>query len=346
MIGKALWFLLTILAIAMLATAGFFITQTFFPQERIITPAIQPVMAGQHPVPISHGFPFQKDPVAFTIWVNGSVLDGARDADKSVTVIGNISDNIWIAESYRAMVDDPAQEEIYRDLIGEFRTIRQGRALDDDEYLELMAVYVQSLRYETLEENPAKFPVETVADRAGDCDDKSLLLAGLLSREGYSVALLSFPEENHMAVGIGSDEYRSMDTNFTYLETTNISYVGAPPGRLIDGRVLKSHPLIIPIGQGEIFYTGGEQTRFIQEAAEHAESRAKDSEDVVRRMQEDLTARQEQIMELENRMQVHRLTGEVRQYNALVAPHNRMVADYNRDLEAYRQAYSRYEAYI
>ncbi len=64
--------------------------------------------------------------------------------------------------------------------------------LSDDEYLELIAVYVQSLRYETQEQNPAKFPIETVVDRAGDCDDKSLLFAGLLSREGYPVALLLF----------------------------------------------------------------------------------------------------------------------------------------------------------
>ena len=70
-----------------------------------------------------------------------------------------------------------------------------------------MAVYVQSLRYESIHQNPAKFPVETIVDSAGDCDVKSLLLARLLAREGYSVALLSFEPEAHMPIAVGSDDY-------------------------------------------------------------------------------------------------------------------------------------------
>jgi hypothetical protein len=49
---------------------------------------------------------------------------------------------------------------------------------------------------------------------------------------------------------------------------------------------------------------------------------------------------------MEERMQAHRLAGEIQDYNALVTPHNRMVSDYNQDLDAYREAYSRYEAYV
>ena len=43
--------------------------------------------------------------------------------------------------------------------------------------LELMAAYTQSLTYETTPDNPTKYPVETVVEGAGDCDDKSVLLA-------------------------------------------------------------------------------------------------------------------------------------------------------------------------
>ena len=103
--------------------------------------------------------------------------------------------------------------------------VKTSRNLSDDEYLELMSDFVQSLRYETIKENPAKFPIETVMDGAGDCDDKSLLLAGLLSHEGYTVALLSFGPETHMATGVGSTDYLYKNTSYAFVETTNVSFV-------------------------------------------------------------------------------------------------------------------------
>ena len=53
---------------------------------------------------------------------------------------------------------DPVQEQIFYDLLEELRTVRRIQGLSDDEYLELMAVYVQSLRYESVERSPVKYP--------------------------------------------------------------------------------------------------------------------------------------------------------------------------------------------
>lgn len=335
-----------LLAIAILMMAAIGITGIFFPKERVITPSIQPVMTGQSSVPVTAEFPFREGTIIINLTVNGSVLDGARTADKSVTIIGNITDNDWIPRSYTAMVNDPAQEEMYASLISRFRDVRQSRNLDDDEYLELIAIYVQSLRYETIEENPAKFPVETVADGAGDCDDKSLLLAGLLSRERYAVALFSFVPENHMAVGVGSDEYRYRNTRYSFVETTNITYIGVPTERLGKDRVLQSEPLVIPIGDGKTLYTRGEQVRFIHETAENAEAAATALEAEVKERQESLLSRQNEIKNLESRMQTFHSQGDALQYNALVSPHNALVAEYNSDRETYTQVYRRYEAYV
>ena len=66
--------------------------------------------------------------------------------------------------TYLSMIDDPNQEPFYTDLIHDMRSIRDKQGLDDDEYLELMTVFVQSIRYETTSENPPKFPVETYVD--------------------------------------------------------------------------------------------------------------------------------------------------------------------------------------
>jgi hypothetical protein len=202
------------------------------------------------------------------------------------------------------------------------------------------------LQYETLEENPAKFPVETVVDKAGDCDDKSLLLAGLLSREGYAVALLSFGPENHMAVGIGSDAYRYRDTNYTFLETTNISYVGFVTEKLGDGVSLQSAPIVIPIGDGVTNYTRGAETRHIFDMRVLSGQQAKELEPQVMAVQKELTATQQEILEMQDRLQHLLITGNILEYNALVSAHNARVSAYNNSLRSYQQLFDRYEKYV
>ncbi len=315
------------------------------PREMVVSPHIDPVFPGSGPIISAQTFPFEKETVTISVQVNGSVYQGAKMADKSVTVYGNVSENEWIADSYRSMVNDPAQAELYENLIAEFRKIRDGENLSDDEYLELITTYVQSLRYETIEENPAKFPVETVAERSGDCDDRSLLLAGLLSREGYQVALLEFVPEAHMAVGAGSSDYLYGKTNYTYIETTNLSFVGVPPQTLENNITLRSDPVIIPIGNGMKIYHDGSETRYINEMDSLSLQKAQELGPQIQSLGPELKTEQEKIQQLESEMTQMKSSGDVQGYNAKVSVHNTLVSDYNNQLDGYRQLYSRYENY-
>lgn len=174
------------------------------------------------------------------------------------------------------MIDDPSQDQFYSDLIRNMRSIRDQHGLDNDEYLELMMVFVQSIRYETTSENPPKFPVETYVDKSGDCDDKSLLLAGLLSREGYNVSLLSFTPESHMAVGVvcpGGDYKR---TGYAFIETTNLSFAGVPTDTLGGGVPLVSYPLVIPVGNGTKIYGSCRDAAYLDTVYKTSEKKVKD----------------------------------------------------------------------
>jgi hypothetical protein len=244
------------------------------------------------------------------------------------------------------MINDPAQEPLYTDLLTEFRKIRMDENLDDDEYLEMIAVYVQSLGYETLEETPAKFPVETVVDQAGDCDDKSLLLAGLLSREDYAVALLSFGPEKHMAVGIESEDCPYGNTGYLFLETTNISYVGVVTGSLDNGRQIESEPVVIPIGNGTKTYTRCAETRYIDNMRVQSRTRAEEMEGVIQKMETALTAERQEILAMEKRLQGLKNTGNIREYNTLVTTYNAKVSAYNTALQDYRDLFSLYETNV
>jgi len=311
----------------------------------VIAPHIDPVNDGSPLLVSSQTFPFEQGTVTITVPVNSSVYRGARLADKSVIIYGNISENVWLTDSYRSMMNDPAQAPLYDALTGAFRKVRAAKNLTSDEYLELMAVYVQSLRYETVPENPAKFPVETVMERAGDCDDKSLLLAGLLSHEGYRVALLSFGPEAHMAVGVGAGTYLYKNTGYAFIETTNFSYVGVPTEVLESGLALQSDPVVIPIGNGTLLYGSGDETRYISDAENVTGARADAMEPQIRATANDLDAKQAAIASLEARMAGLRNSGDMAQYNAEVPEHNTLVTAYNAELSGYQQDFALYQHY-
>jgi hypothetical protein len=333
--------------IIILALSAVLISAVVFPKEAVITPHIAPDLTRlqSSPVIISYQFPFEKTKVNLTVPINVSVYEGAKQADKSTMIHGNVSETIWLADTYRAMVNDPAQEEMYSSLLNDVKKTRFQQNLSDDEYLELIAVYVQSLRYETREQNPAKFPIETVVDRAGDCDDKSLLLAGLLSREGYPVAVLLFGPEAHMAIGVGSDDYLYKNTGYAFLETTNYSFVGVPTDTLGGNLTLYSDPVIIPISNGTKLYGSGNETRYIYDMYMLSDQRVKDLEPQIKSMGTDLTSQKEKIARIESQMQGMRDTGSSVSYNAQAPVHNALVSDYNARLNTYRQLFARYEKY-
>jgi hypothetical protein len=338
----------TFFFIIILALSAVLISAVVFPKEAVITPHIAPDLTRlqSSPVIISHQFPFEKTTVSLTVPINVSVYEGAKQADKSTMIHDNVSETIWLAETYHAMVNDPAQEEMYSSLLNDVKKTRFQQKLSDDEYLELIAVYVQSLRYETREQNPAKFPVETVVDRAGDCDDKSLLLAGLLSREGYPVAVLLFGPEAHMAIGVGSDDYLYKNTGYAFLETTSYSFVGVPTDTLGGNLTLYSDPVIIPISNGTKLYGSGKDTRYIYDMYVLSEQKVKELEPQVKSMGADLTSQKEKIARLESQMQGMRNNGNSGSYNAEVPVHNALVSDYNTRLNTYRQIFARYEKYV
>lgn len=336
-----------VLFIIILALSAVLISAVVFPKETVIVPHIAPDLTRlqSSPVNISHQFPFEKTTVTLTFPINVSVYEGAKQAEKTTMVYGNISETVWLAQSYRAMIQDPAQDSLYTALLAETDKIRLRQKFSDDEYLELIAVYIQSLRYETREQNPAKFPVETVVDRAGDCDDKSLLLAGLLSREGYPVALLLFGPESHMAVGVGSDNYQYKNTGYAFVETTNYSFVGVPTDKLGGNLTLYSDPVIIPISNGTKFYGSGSETRYIHDMYELSDRKVKEFGPQVKSTEEDLASQQEKITRLGLQMQDLKITGNTGSYNAQIPVHNALVAEYNTRLATYRQLFSLYEKY-
>src|SRR5208337_1498110 len=112
--------------------------------------------------------------------------------------------------------------------------------------------------------------------------------------------------------------------------------VGVPPDELEGGVVLTSEPLVIPVGNGTTAYTSGAETAYIHTMSTLAEQKVMGVNAQVQPLASDLMAKQDQIAQLESRMQALRGSGNIGGYNALVSSHNELVSDYNAELATYR----------
>lgn len=73
------------------------------------------------------------------------------------------------------------------------------------------------------------YPLETLFERGGDSEDTSILVAALLHRMGYDVALLVLEDAQHMAVGVSlpgnlGSYYEYNGKKYFYLETTQLGW--------------------------------------------------------------------------------------------------------------------------
>ncbi|OPY37427.1 MAG: AN1-like Zinc finger [Methanoregula sp. PtaU1.Bin051] len=259
----------------------------------------------------NYTFRFHNQTVSVAATVNRSVYNGAKNGQRTIVMNRQSADRYeWAPGYFRAFVDDRQQDGLYTGLITSLRTIRQEMKLSDDEYLELIAVFVQSLEYDDAGarnlDSGNRFPVETFVDGRGVCGDKSFLLAGLLARERYDVALLLFEPEKHMAIGIRADHDDYRNTSYAFLETTKVSFVGVVPDHLGGDIILKSTPQVIPLGEGGRKFSATDETTYIGDQSQMAKER---------------------IMRLEK--EIRSSESNISRYNALAEEHNRYATLYN-----------------
>jgi hypothetical protein len=332
---------LTLLFSVLLASSGC-IDRFIHMPHTVVYPHITPVHEGQPYLYPEKEFLFQDKHLTLKIPVDGSVYRGARAAEKEVTIYGNVSESVWIPEAYLTIMNDPSQEPFYSSLIGAFRQIRSQENLDDDEYLELIATYTQSLNYEIRNRTDPKFPVETVVDGSGDCDDKSLLLAGVLSREGYRVALLLFGPESHMAVGIADGTKGYDETGYIYLETTSLSLVGIPPEHLRDSITLQSVPVVIPVGNGTKQFTKTKEIQNIWKILNETGITADQLEPAIADQERTLTSEKADLDKTAENLSALLTAGRYSDYNRQVLSYNTHASEYNRHLEVYQSSIAEY----
>lgn len=103
--------------------------------------------------------------------------------------------------------------------------------------------YVRELPYISDVEEYPKFPMETILDNGGDCEDKSILGASLLFLSGFNVSLIRCP--NHMVVGVQIASWDDFGVigGYVYLDMTNDGGLGEIPDSY-KGESFEIYPII------------------------------------------------------------------------------------------------------
>lgn len=298
--------------------------------EGVIYPHITLDESVTDDIPVSRTFTFEGQQVTLDVTVDGSLYAGAVAAEKSVTRFGNARENDWIEDYWPAFVEEKHQDAFFESVLGATRQVRDSRSLDSDRYAELLTVFVQSLTYKTdpVDLQP-KFPVETFVDGEGDCDDKTLLLAGLLEREGYDVVVFMFEPEKHVSLGIRSADIPYRETGYAFTETTAAGFIGMVPDSLAGGITLTSEPRVFKIGEGTTAYTAGAEVKAILDGRARAVAEAEALAARITQADADLAAMQTKLTNLQAEMDSLKAAKRLSEYNALVPTYNALVEDYN-----------------
>jgi len=283
--------------------------------------------------PYIYTYQFEDRDVCVSVNANASVYYGAVSAGKSAVLYENLTEEEWLPGYYRSFYAGTGQSEVYDSLTDEFRRVRTEMNLDDDEYCELISTFVQSVPYKTdnLLVMP-RYPIETVVDGYGDCDDKSMLLAGLLAHENYNVSLLYFGEDNHMTCGIAADGYSYGNTGYALIESTNTSFIGVIKPVLADGTALCAEPDVLRVGNGTLTYGACDQTKALYDAAYSARDQTEATQPEIQREAAKLSGDLEEVDSLRTRMEVLLKDDRTSEYNRLVPAYNTLAETYNDEM--------------
>lgn len=202
-------------------------------------------------------FTYRSDKYSAKIPVNMSLYSEAE------TQWGNApapADN-ELESCYTTLVNSPLTALFVNDTAREISSLRYkgGNILTDDEYLEMITSFVQQIPCTNSSLAP-RHPIALMYDTNGDCDEKAVLLTGILAREGYDTALLIFPQERRVAAGLrihlatNNPSFRVFSNgkqDYLYVEPMTTRLVGIYPEEY--GTI--AEPVVVPVGNGHLLYT-------------------------------------------------------------------------------------------
>lgn len=139
-------------------------------------------------------------------------------------------DRYYDVGDYENYINDVYSKQAVELIASNLRDLQAQTGYSDAQIVAEAINFVQSvITYQHDEEGTGKiehpkYPLETLFDKTGDCEDSAMLLAAIIEELGYGAVLLDYP--GHVAVGILGGEgitgtyYNYNGGKYFYTETT------------------------------------------------------------------------------------------------------------------------------
>ncbi|MBN2733276.1 MAG: hypothetical protein JXQ82_00245, partial [Methanomicrobiaceae archaeon] len=242
-------------------------------------------------------------------------------------------------EFYSSFFEGDANDIFFKETSKKLQHVKIANTLSDQKYLEYLIAFVQQIPYDFLAEDP-RFPVEVLFDRTGDCDEKSMLLIGLLDESGYDTALILFPEKGHAVAGIrinpfGDTDFRVYKSEdgrkYLFIEATSPNYIGLYPDDYEDAEAI-----VIPVGSGGIAYTNYNYVAYIVDSKRKIQDRIIFFENKLNAMYDDIKELEDKLKDPQ-KYYVYQIEydSDYNIYKALAEEYNEYYDMYQKNIEVY-----------
>ena len=124
------------------------------------------------------------------------------DLDSRIIKHYNSKTHYWPTslKAYPAQAREDAGYEYITDIANQIERQATNAGYSGWDLVQYTTAFVQNLQYQAERQEYVKYPIETLKDKGGDCEDTAILLAALINEMGYDAILVHAP--GHMMTAI------------------------------------------------------------------------------------------------------------------------------------------------
>ena len=209
--------------------------------EECIVTAFPSIGAIQGPAIIEEvTFPFMINGTRYTITipVDKNLYLAAHEGNRDVSFTGPCYASELYESRWSTLAMQPIWNDFYASITSELESVLYNNPeLSDKNIIDISEAWIQSIQYRTMNAARTLFPVEVLYERAGDCDDKALLVASMLAYNGYDTAIIEYL--GHAVAGVAATDCNGT-RGYLFLETTTpqhyvISNILSDPQPIVEG---------------------------------------------------------------------------------------------------------------
>lgn len=304
---------------------------------------------------------WNNQPYLIQLELSAKLYNYYQQQSKVFSYSGNTPPSNWREQYYLQFLSGASQDNIIRQIVEQLQQQAQAKQLTTDQTAELAAAFIQSIPYDQERSNliqqannqaTPNYPYETLYLNKGVCTDKTLLAWLIFRKLGYGVALMSYPEANHMSLGLACPKTATNYSNgYCYMETTQFYRIGLLPHSINGQASSSTGSTTLPSWQ-----PGGNlaEPQIYQTATGKTYNGLPDLKDTIQRMAEQQTIsnqlrneiaeqqitlnnQQKTLEQQQQQLEQLRTTNRISEYNQLVPEYNQTVQTYEQTRQQYNQ---------